>query len=289
MSFQVTTAFVQQYTTNVNLLLQQSGSRFRNAVTEGSYTGKAAKAVEQIGAVVAQKRTTRHSDTPLISTPHDARWVFPVDYDWADLIDDVDKLRMLIDPQSPYAINGANSIGRAMDDEIVSAFFGTSKTGENGTTNTAFPAGNVVALGTSGMTVKKLRAAKRILMANEVDLDTDPLYCGITAAQHDDLLGQTQIVSTEFNDRPILHEGRLKSYLGINFIHSERLNQNAGATGRACPVWAKSGMHLGMWNDLTTKISERPDKNYANQVFVTGTVGATRCEEGKVVQVDCAE
>ncbi|MFQ5356152.1 MAG: phage capsid protein, partial [Mariprofundaceae bacterium] len=179
MSFQVTTAFVQQYTTNVNLLLQQSGSRFRNAVTEGSYTGKAAKAVEQIGAVVAQKRTTRHSDTPLISTPHDARWVFPVDYDWADLIDDVDKLRMLIDPQSPYAINGANSIGRAMDDEIVSAFFGTSKTGENGTTNTAFPAGNVVALGTSGMTVKKLRAAKRILMANEVDLDTDPLYCGI--------------------------------------------------------------------------------------------------------------
>ena len=67
MSFQVSTAFVQQYTTNVSLLLQQRGSKLRDAVTVGSYTGKAAKAVEQIGAVTAQARTSRHADTPLIS------------------------------------------------------------------------------------------------------------------------------------------------------------------------------------------------------------------------------
>ena len=107
MSFQVTTAFVQQYTTNVQLLLQQRGSKLRDAVTVGSYTGKAAKSVEQIGAVTAQKRLTRHGDTPMISTPHAARWVFPTDYEWADLIDDQDKLRMLIDPTSPYAQNGS--------------------------------------------------------------------------------------------------------------------------------------------------------------------------------------
>ena len=50
MSFQVTTAFVQQYTSNVSLLLQQRGSKLRDCVTVGSYTGKAAKVVEQIGA-----------------------------------------------------------------------------------------------------------------------------------------------------------------------------------------------------------------------------------------------
>jgi len=287
MSFQVTTAFVQQYTNNVQLLLQQAGSRLRGAVTVGSYTGKAAKAVEQVGPVTAQKRTTRHGDTPLISTPQDARWVFPVDYDWADLIDDVDKLRMLIDPQSPYAINGANALGRAIDDEIITAFNGTSKTGENGTTSTAFPAGNVVAVGTSGMTVAKLRQAKKILMANEVNLDADPLYCAITAAQHDDLLGQTQVVSTDFNDRPILKEGRLMSFLGFNFIHSERLP--LAATTRSCFAWAKSGMHLGMWNDVSTSIDKRPDKNNAMQVLVSGTFGATRSEEGKVIQIDAVE
>ena len=71
MSFEVTTAFVQQYKTNVQMLLQQRGSKLRQAVMSDSYTGKAGKAVEQIGPVTAQKRTTRHSDTPLISTPHD--------------------------------------------------------------------------------------------------------------------------------------------------------------------------------------------------------------------------
>ena len=35
MSFQVTTAFVQQYTTNVGLLLQQRGSKLRDACTVG--------------------------------------------------------------------------------------------------------------------------------------------------------------------------------------------------------------------------------------------------------------
>jgi len=85
MSVNVPTAFVQQYATNVAHLLQQTGSKLRNAVMTGSAKGKAAKVVEQIGAVNAVKRTSRHADTPLISTPHAARWTFPVDYEWADL------------------------------------------------------------------------------------------------------------------------------------------------------------------------------------------------------------
>ena len=68
-------------------------------VTVGSYTGKAAKAVEQIGAVTAQARTSRHADTPLISTPHDARWVSP--RTTSGLTRWIDQLRMLIDPTSP--------------------------------------------------------------------------------------------------------------------------------------------------------------------------------------------
>ena len=119
MSNEIIVARSQQYTTNVELLLQQMGSRFRSTVTEDSHTGKAAKAVEQIGATAAQKKTTRHGDTPLIETPHAARWVHPVDYEWADLIDDQDKLQMVIDPTSSYSKNGAAALSRAIDDEIV--------------------------------------------------------------------------------------------------------------------------------------------------------------------------
>jgi hypothetical protein len=293
MSFNITTHFVQQYTTNVQLLLQQKGSKLRNTVTVGSYTGKAAKAIEQVGPVTAQKRTIRHGDTPLISTPADARWVFPTDYEWADLIDDQDKLRMLIDPTSSYSQNGAYALGRAMDDEIISAFFATAKTGENGSDNTVFGVDQdvVVATGSTGATglnISKLREAKKILMQNEVDIDNDPLFCIITAQQHDDLLNEAQAISLDYNTRPVLVDGKITAFMGFNFVHTERLPLNSSSQRRVA-AFAKSGMHLGMFNDINTMISERADKGYATQVYVKGTFGATRTEEGKVVEIVCAE
>lgn len=289
MSFEVTTAFVQQYTTNVGLLLQQRGSKLRDAVTVGSYTGKAAKAVEQIGAVTAQPRVTRHGDTPLISTPHDARWVFPTDYEWADLIDDQDKLRMLIDPTSPYALNGAYALGRAMDGLIISAALGISKTGENGTTNTAFDTANQqVGASTTGLTIAKLREAKKILMENEVDVEMDPLFIAVTASQLDDLLGTTEVTSADYNTVKALVQGTVDSFMGFKFIHTELLGVDSSSNRRVI-AWARSGLHLGMWNDVNSRIDQRADKSYATQVYVKGTFGATRTEEGKVVEILCAE
>ena len=289
MSFQVTTAFVQQYSTNVQLLLQQRGSRLRDCVTVGSYTGKAAKAVEQIGEVTAQARTSRHADTPLISTPHDARWVHPTDYEWADMIDDQDKLQMLIDPTSPYAMNGAYALGRAMDSLIITAALGAALTGENGSTSTPFDTSNQqIAVGAAGLTVAKLRTAKKKLMANEVDVENDPLYCAVTAVQLDNLLGTTEVTSSDYNTVKALVSGSVDTFMGFKFIHTELLGLD-GSSDRRCIAWAKSGMHLGIWNDITTKISERADKSYATQVYVKGTFGATRVEEGKVVEIICDE
>ena len=293
MSIYVPAHFVQSYATNVQLLLQQRGSKLRNAVMSDSYVGKAAKAVEQVGAVNAVKRTSRHADSPLISTPADARWVYPTDYEWGDLIDDQDKIRMLIEPQSAYAQNGGYALGRAMDDEIIQAFFGTSKTGENGTNAVTFPAGQTVAVNFGsasnvGLTVAKLREAKRILMANEVDIDADPLYVVMTAKQHDNMLNEVQATSLDYNTRPTLVDGKITAFMGFNFIHSERLGVD-GSAFRRVPAFAKSGMHLGIWNDITTKVQERPDKAFATYVYVKGTFGATRVEEGKVVELKCAE
>lgn len=287
MSFEVSTAFVQQYTTNVQLLLQQRGSKLRDCCTLGSYTGKAAKAVEQIGAVTAQERLTRHADTPLISTPHDARWVFPRDFEWADMIDDQDKLRMLIDPTSPYAINGANALGRSLDDIIIAAALGTAQTGENGSTATPFDTTNQrINVNATGLTVAKLRQARRILAANEVDLASEMLYIAVTAQQIDNLLGTTEVTSSDFNSVKALVQGDIDTFMGFKFIQIERLGLD-GSGDRRCFAWAKSGLHVGMWNDINTKISERADKSYAMQVYVKGTFGATRVEEKKVVEIIC--
>jgi hypothetical protein len=299
MSFQVPVHFVQSYSSNVAMLLQQKGGKLWDKVTQGSYTGKAAKAVEQIGPVKPVKNLSRHADTPLISTPGDSRWVFPNDYEWADLIDDQDKLRMLIDPQSAYTMNAVNAMRRAQDDEILQAFFASSATGENGTISTAFPAGQIVGVNVGGtgsnLNVAKLRAAKRLLMAAGVDLEAEEIFMAITSSDHDSLLNETQVTSLDFNTKPTLVDGQVRSFMGINFVNveftdtasyqPETVAAMTSGSNRLLPVWVRSGMHGGMWNDVTTRVDPRPDKRYSTQVYAKTTVGGTRLEEKRVVQV----
>tara|TARA_R110002096_G_scaffold95119_4_gene213473 strand:+ start:236 stop:1129 length:894 start_codon:yes stop_codon:yes gene_type:complete len=293
-SNQIPTGFSEEFTQEVQLKLQQRGSRFAEAATRRSFTGKDAKAVEQLGSVVAQKKTTRHADTPLMDTPHDARWVYPVDYEFADLIDPQDELRAIASFESSYVMNAASAMMRAQDDEIINAIFSdTTKTGEDGGTtlswntySTVTATGHLVASGSVGMTVAKLRAAKKALLAAEVDLDFDPLFCAISAEEHDDLLGETLATSLDYNTRPVLVDGAITSFMGFNFINSERLNISAGSV-TSCPAFAKSGLLLGVWGDVQGKVDERADKSYATQVYAKTTIGATRLEEGKFVEILC--
>lgn len=294
MSAAVATFYVQQYATNFTLLSQQRTSRFEKAVMVGSHVGKAASPVEQVGATAARKRNGRYEPISPANTPTDRPWVYPQDYDWDDLIGTEDKLRMLLDPTSTYVMNGVSAMNRAKDDEIITAFFGDRKTGETGSTTTSFLGANQVsasvgASAATGMNVSKLRAGKKLLMSYDIDLDVEEIWCGVTAAQHDNLLNEIQVVSTDFNDRPVLVDGRVTRFLGINFIHSERLPAN-GSSQRRCPLWVKSGMHLGVWQDTITDVDKRKDlTGHPYQIYLQGTFGATRLEEKKVVELPCAE
>lgn len=294
MSVNIPNHYVQEYATNIELLLQQRGSKLREYVTSGSYIGEQASPVDQVGAVDMQAVTGRFQPMGRVDAPTDRRWVLPSDFDLPQLIDSFDKLRLLTDPESTYVQNAVYAAGRQMDDLIIDAFFNAANTGKTGSGTTNFLAGNQIAVNfgassNTGLTVAKLRDAKRLLMAAEVDLDMDPLCCVVTAQQHDNLLAEAQVISTDFNDRPVLVDGKLSRFLGINFIHCERLNVD-GDNYRRVPVFAKSGMHLGLWNDITTDISQRKDlAGLPFQSYVYMTAGATRLEEEKVVEIKCAE
>ena len=153
MSSQITTAFVEQYSNNVQMLSQQKGSLLRGTVDVESIVGNNAF-FDQVGVATAQKRTSRHADTPQLDTPHSRRRVSLVDYEYADLIDNQDKVRTLIDPTSSYAMAAAYALGRAMDDEVISAISGTAFTGQTGSTSTALPGGQkITESGTAGLTL----------------------------------------------------------------------------------------------------------------------------------------
>lgn len=296
MSQFVTTHFVQQYTTNVQILAQQKGSRFRSSVTTGSYVGKQGVPVDQFAPTVATKRGTRYPSLTPADTQTDRRWVYPSDYDWNDLIDNIDKLRMLIDPQSAYVMNGMNAMARAMDDEIIAAFFGTAQTGANGGTATAFPSTQIVsasegASAATGMNVEKIKAGIQLLLANEAwdPSSGERLHCAITAKQNRNLMDEVQVINADYNpEKPVINDGFVMSWGKVDFIHSERLPAN-GSAQTQCPLWVKEGMHLGMWQDLSADVSQRKDlAGLPWQVYLYGTFGGTRIQEKMVVQLPCA-
>ena len=283
MSSQITTAFVQQYSANVQLLSQQMGSLLRDKVRVESVVGKNAF-FDQVGSVTAVQKTSRHSDTPQIDTPHARRRVSLSDYEFADLIDNQDKVRMLIDPTSTYAQAAAYAIGRAMDDVIISAALGTAFTGETGSTSTSNA--NTIAHGSAGLTIAILRTAKQTLDLNSVD-PSIPRYIIVGPKQITDLLGTTEVTSSDFNTVKALANGEINSFLGFNFIVSNRLSLSG--TTRSCIAYAQDGIALAVGKDVTARIDERSDKSYATQVYYCATFGATRMEEDKVVEVQATE
>ncbi len=285
MSTQITTAFVNQFSSNVSMLSQQMGSLLRGAVDTESVTGEKAF-FDQIGESAAVARTSRHGDTPLVETPHSRRMVTLTTYEWADLIDDSDKVRMLIDPTSSYARAAAAAMGRAMDDTIISALGGTAKTGKEGTTSTAFPSGQKIAHGSAGLTVAKLVSAKKLLDAQSVD-PSIPRYIVVSPEQIEDLLNTTSVTSSDFNTVKALVQGDVDTFVGFKFITSNRLSDDG--TSRLCYAWAQDGCKLAVGKDVMARIDERSDKSYSTQVFYCATFGSTRMEEDKVVEIACNE
>ena len=289
----ITVAFVQEYRANTELLLQQEGSRLASLVTTGSHTGKAASVVEQFGSATAQLKTGRHADTPLLDLSQDKRWVFPLDYEWASLIDNEDQLRAIINLTSPYARAGAAAMNRMKDDVIIDAIFGTNYTGENGTTSESF---GTLGTGTydvavtvggtaSSLNVAKLQKAVRILMtANKGEL-MEPVNGAISSYEHDALLKEIQVVNKDYGASAVLVDGKIKRFMGIDFVLTERLDITSG--DRLIPIWLKSGMYLGQWNDINAQITQRADKSYATQVYLAMTVGATRTQLGKQIRISC--
>jgi hypothetical protein len=292
-SVQITTAFVDQFRDNVYHLTQQKGSKLRGSVRVETVNGKKGF-YEQLGSTSARKRSSRHADTPRMDTPHARRSVTLADYDWADLVDGEDQVRMLINPASQYAEAGAMAMGRAMDEAIVEAADGTAYTGQDGTTTTAYDTNMTVAVterwpGVSsadfGLNVAKILAAAEKLGTNEVDPDEEK-YMVLNARQINSLLKDTKISSHDFNAVKPLVDGQVAKFGGFTMIPCNRITTDANGDDKVL-YWAKGGILLGVGKDIQSRISERDDKNYATQAFVCMSIGATRMEEARVGYIIC--
>lgn len=294
MSFQVDAAYVNQYRNNVSMLVQQKGSRLRPFVRVEPQNSEF-EFYDRIGATDAVEITGRHQDTPLVSTPHDRRRVSLRDYDWADLIDRQDKLKMLIDPTSAYAMNAVFAMGRKMDDAIISAAFDAAHSGKTGQTSVSFPAGNQVAVNyvesgsaaNGNLTIGKIRRAKEILDAYDNDPDEARIMTCTANSLHS-LLRNIEITSQDYNVVKALVEGKVDTFMGFQFVRTQRLQTDASGYRRHI-AWVQSKLLLAVSQDPMVDVGPRRDKRNSMQVYVTMGIGATRMEEEGVVEIKVDE
>lgn len=297
MSVQITTAFVQQYLGNVLMLAQQQKSRLLNTVTTQSGVIGKSTYMDQIGLTSMEQVTTRHGDSPMITVPHSRRKIDLQDFHTGDMIDQLDRVKTLINPDNSYVQAMASAAGRQIDDIIISQFFASANTGETGSTSVAFPAANQVAVnswkygtgtGNAGLTVSKLTEAKVILWGGEAIDENEPIYIAVTGKQMANMLATTEATSSDYAAVKALVQGEIDTFMGMKFIRTERLATD-GSSYRRVPVWTKRGMGLAIGQDVKGRISERPDKAFNTYVYFSMSMGASRLEESRVVEIKCLE
>ena len=286
MSQQITEAFVQQFADNFRHLAQQMQSRFEPHVTiEPNIVGMS-KSVNRLGQRTANRRTQRHADTPINDQPHSTRFVDLFDWDDGDMIDDQDKIRMLVDPTSEYVKAMIASLNRAKDDVVIASMGGNSRAT---TGNIILPSTQKIVVGGTGLTKAKIIQARKMFRKNEADNHNgEELFITYSAQAAADILADPTLTSADYMAGKFLQEGDVEGkWMGFNWVPSERTPYD-GATRRLY-AWAKSGVTLGKGADITTKVGEDPGKGFNVRIYAKMSIGAVRVEEEKVVEISVAE
>ena len=281
----IETAFVQQYQNTMRILCQQADSRLEGTTVpplkmEGEYLYW-----ERLGATEAIALEARHSDTPNIEPDHTRRRSTAEPYVWATLLDRADAGRLLVDPKGPYQQVAKNAMNRRKDRLILAALGGNAYAGKAGGTTVALPAAQKVAAGGVGMTIAKLLGAKQIL--DEAEAPPEDRYFVCTSESIIDLLGTTEVTSADYNTVKALVAGQINSFLGFTFKQTELIYLENGSTGAAWFDYAycKGAIGFGKIEEVTVRLTERADKNYSWQPYVSMDMGATRVEDEMVVEV----
>lgn len=301
MSDQVPTTFVTLFENNMRLALNQTQPILYGLALPKTGVGSEKKQIDDIiGHVKSRKGSDdgRHGDVQYSNTPHSRVWVAKPDFDYyAELVDTNDQVQAMIALESGYMQTGVATINRAKDDAFIAGFFGNMITGKDGTVNSPFPAGNVIAndvggvAGTAtGLNVAKVRSAAKMLGQKFNDA-AEPAYMPVTADDKDQLLQELIVTHADFGATGAeVRDGTLRRLFGFTFVEVETENPlfwnaglvDAGGGVRKTPFWKRSGMIRVPWWELKTSVDVLPQKHQSRQVYASTCVACSRTDDGKV-------
>jgi len=300
MAFTALEHHVVEYSSNVELLSQQQTSKLEAVVDVRGFYGEKAEAIKQYGETEFSDLADPLGDTAFDSIDKDSRWAFPSDKKNALPTTREDWLRMISDPMSPLVSAQAAALGRLKDAYILAALGGTAQTGKyDALVGTVLPASQKIP--DTAFTLGLIKDAIQILEDGDTD-DGSGIVVVIPAKFARVLQDDPEFTSSDYNTSQAFVGGnmyaeKMQGFLGATwvsmsnkFLTSAMVQAKAGAgIEDKIYVYRRSGVCLGIWNKdgkmVESKVDERADKNYLVQVYSKLTLGATRKEEAKVVEI----
>jgi len=277
------------------IMAQQSKHRLAGLYQLDSSIAGNQKRYDQLGSnsYAMRQKTARAQKSEPSDISSTFRFVRPRPYDKTTLIDEHDSIMLgsLPDPQSPTAKNHAIACNRLKDIVIINALLGTNYTGAQGTTATALPAAQQIAVNlgggaNTGMTLAKLIAASFTMDLSDVD-ETDRVMVYAAKQLNNLLVNVDQVNSVLYNEVRALFKGRVEEFMGFKFIRTQLLPVTSSV--RSCVAYQKEFVQMGIGADLKTHIDILPDQSHAIQVRSVILLDATRLEEAGVVSIACDE
>lgn len=287
--------FIRQFGDNFEAVSQQMKSALRQAVRELRVRGKDFT-IERLFDPNDELSiiTSRHADTVISDLEHSRRVGFVKQYIRSYMVDDEDKVKMLLDPTSDYLRQLAGEMNRTMDLRIIEAALGVAASGETGSTPVDLPLAQVIVHGSTGLTLAKAKQARKILMAADVDVDREKLFLATNAEGYHDLMSDSGLVSIDFSQYKPNMDGKVGPVAGFNVIHCEKLSDfattttNGGAaasTNRPAIAFAQDAIRLGVSMDAMVDVSREPLKQLNHIITLKTGFGATRAHDEKVVDI----
>jgi hypothetical protein len=296
--------FIHAVNDTVVQLAQQKTSKVRGAIrTREGVTGKT-DPWQRIGDVAMQP-IARDSDTEYINPPQSKRRAVLVDRAAAVLIDELDQVRMLTNPQSEFSQILAFARERELDNITLAksatdlgGILGTAtnvdeagETTSQGsmlTTGGPLGVGQTIVNGGTGMTLSKLLDMKQIFDENNVEQSDRYMFYSPRAMRK--LLTDTQVTSADYNTVKALAQGGFPAdaqWLDMYWRMSTKLPKSGNI--RSCIMLQKMGIGLSVGLIKSIEVSVAPHKWNNMQVIVKLTAGAVRVDDLAVGQIDIDE
>ena len=203
------------------------------------------------------------------------------DWNAAEYSDIFNQAKVNFDERKELVQVVSNAIGRRMDQLVLDALNGSS---------TSLTIANSIGGATTGLNTAKLRRAKALMDKNNVPAEGRTIL--IHANSLENLLGETQVTSTDFNSVQALVKGDVNTFLGFTFVVLGDRTEGGlpvdGSLDRTCYAFHRDALGFAVGMNMRSEINYVPEKTswLINGMF---SAGAINIDDAGIVKITTRE